>query len=73
MSQPAQVLSTEAGKQKLHKLLLLYLSLLIFMTMALPGDTAVENMPAKQQMQIRSLGQKDPLEKEMATHSSILA
>ena len=24
-------------------------------------------------MQIQSLGQKDPLEKEMATHSSILA
>ena len=43
------------------------------MTMGLPGDIAVENMPAKQQMQIRSLGQKDPLEKEMATHSSILA
>ena len=73
MSHPAQVLSTEPGKQKLHKLLLLYLSLLIFMTMGLPGDIAVENMPAKQQMQIRSLGQKDPLEKEMATHSSVLA
>ena len=27
----------------------------------------------KQEMQVRSLGQEDPLEKEMATHSSILA
>ena len=26
-----------------------------------------------QEMQVRSLGQKDPLENEMATHSSILA
>ena len=25
------------------------------------------------QMRVRSLGRKDPLEKEMATHSSILA
>ena len=33
----------------------------------------VKNLPAKQEIQIRSLGQEDPLEKEMATHSSILA
>jgi len=33
----------------------------------------VKNMPAIQETQVRSLGQKDPLEKEMATHSSILA
>ena len=71
--QPAQVLNTEPGKQKCHKLLLLYLLLLLFMTMGLPGDSVVKNMPAKQQMQLRSLGQKGPLEKEMATHSSIPA
>ena len=33
----------------------------------------VKNVPAKQETQVRSLGQEDPLEKEMATHSSILA
>ena len=33
----------------------------------------VKNPPAKQETQVRSLGQKDPLEKEMATRSSILA
>ena len=33
----------------------------------------VKNPPAKQEMWIRSLGQEDPLEKEMAAHSSILA
>ena len=33
----------------------------------------VKNLPAVQEMQVRSLGQEDPLEEEMATHSSILA
>ena len=33
----------------------------------------VKNLPAMQETQIRSLGQKDLLEKEMATYSSILA
>ena len=32
-----------------------------------------KNLPTKQEMQVRSLGQEDPLEKGMATHSSILA
>ena len=32
----------------------------------------VKNLPAIQETQVRSLGQEDPLEKEMATHSSIL-
>ena len=38
-----------------------------------PGDSVVKNPPAKQETQVRFLGQEDPLEKEMATHSSILA
>ena len=33
----------------------------------------VKNLPVKQEMWVRSLGKEDPLEKEMATHSSILA
>ena len=33
----------------------------------------VKRLPAMQETQVRSLGQEDPLEKEMATHSSILA
>ena len=33
----------------------------------------VKNLPAKQETQVQSLGWEDPLEKEMATHSSILA
>ena len=33
----------------------------------------VKNPPAKQETQVQSLGKEDTLEKEMATHSSILA
>ena len=38
-----------------------------------PGGSGVENPPATQETQVRSLGREDPLEKEMATHSSMLA
>ena len=34
---------------------------------------SVENLPAMQESQVQFLGWKDPLKKEMATHSSILA
>ena len=33
----------------------------------------VKNLPATKETQVRSLGQEDPLKKEIATHSSILA
>ena len=33
----------------------------------------VKNPPAMQAMQARALGEEDPLEKGMATHSSVLA
>ena len=33
----------------------------------------IKNLPANEEMQVRSLDQEDPLEQEMATHSSILA
>ena len=33
----------------------------------------VKSLPAMQETQVQSLGQKDPLEKEMATHSGISA
>ena len=33
----------------------------------------LENLPVMQEMWVRSLDQEDPLEEEMATHSSILA
>ena len=33
---------------------------------------SVKDLPAMQETQVQSLGGEDPLEKEMATHSSIL-
>ena len=39
--------------------------------MGFPGSV-VEHPPAMQEMRVRSLGQEDPLEKEMVTHSRIL-
>ena len=41
--------------------------------MGYPGGLGVKNLPAVQETQVQSLGIKDPLEKELATHSSILA
>ena len=38
-----------------------------------PGGSMVKNLPAKQETWVQSLGWEDPLEKEMATHPSILA
>ena len=38
-----------------------------------PVVQIVKILPAMQETWIRSLGQKDPLEKEMSTHSSIRA
>ena len=43
---------------------------------ALPASLVVQtvkNLPAMQETQVPSLGREDPLEKGMATHSSILA
>ena len=42
-------------------------------TMGFPVAQSVKNLPAVQETWVRSLGWEDLLEKEMATHSSILA
>ena len=41
--------------------------------LGLPGGSVVKNPLPKQEVQAQSLGLEDPLEKEMAPHSSILA
>ena len=41
--------------------------------MDFPGGSVVKNLPARQEMQVQSLGWEDALEEEIATHSSILA
>ena len=33
----------------------------------------IKNLPAMQEVQFQSLGQEGPLEKEMSTHSSVIA
>ena len=38
-----------------------------------PMTQMVKNLPTVQEIQVQSLGQEDPLEKGMATHSSTLA
>ena len=37
-----------------------------------PGGSVVKNLPAKQETWVRFLGQKDPLEEEIATYSIFL-
>ena len=41
--------------------------------MDFPVSQVVKNLPVMQETQVQSVGQEDPLEKVMATHSSILA
>ena len=48
------------------------IKLLLLLCVSLVAQT-VKNLPAMQEAQVRSLGWEDPLEKGMATHSSILA
>ena len=40
--------------------------------MCFPDGSVAKNLPAMQETRVQSLGQEDPLEEEMATHSSIL-
>ena len=46
---------------------------LLMPTMDFPGGSAVKHLPAMQESWVQALGQEDPLEEGMATHSSILA
>ena len=41
--------------------------------MGFPGGSVVKNLPVMQEMWVQSLGQEDPLEKEMAAYTSVLA
>ena len=45
---------------------------LIESVVGFPGGSIIKNLPAMQETRIQSLDWKDPLEKEMATHSGIL-
>ena len=47
--------------------------MLVWIIRGFPGGAVVKNLPAMQEMQIWNLDREDPLEKEIVTHSSILA
>ena len=49
------------------------ISLCIMSSRAFLVAQRLKRLPAMQETWVRSLGREDPLEKEMATHSSILA
>ena len=46
---------------------------LVNLLLILPGGSVVKNLPAVQEPRSQSLGREDPLDKGMATQSSILA
>ena len=48
-------------------------SKMLYMFLGFPGGSVVKNPPAMQETLVQSLGLEDSLEKEMATHFSILA
>ena len=45
----------------------------VILTLGFHGGSLVKNLPSRQVTHVQSLGWEDPLEKEMATHSSICA
>ena len=45
----------------------------MFLCLLLSINQLVKHLPEVQETRVRSLGREDPLEKEMATHSSVLA
>ena len=50
-----------------------YTQYLSFLSMVFPHSSLVKNLPAMQEIQVQFVGYEDLLEKEMASHSSILA
>ena len=45
----------------------------VMLFLGFPGGSDGKILPTMQETQVQSVGWEDPLEKEMATHSSILA
>ena len=48
-------------------------SITMSIILGFPGGSVVKNLPAKQETEVQSLGQEDPLEKEVEACFSILA
>ena len=58
--------------QFLHVIIIIILKSLLNL-LCFQGGSVVKNLPAIQKIQVRSLGQENPLEEGMVPHSSILA
>ena len=56
----------------MYDMIYVYMCVYIYIY-GLPGGSVVKNLSAIQEMQVPSLGQEDPPEEEIATHSRILA
>ena len=70
----ANVVSHSVGclYEEIFKCIIIYL-IPAFLHWASLVAQSVKNLPAVQETRVRSLGWEDPLEKEMAAHSSLLA
>ena len=66
------VIPWTSGLQSVHGILQARILDWVAISFSLAAQT-VKNLPAMQEIWVRSLGQEDPLEKEMATRSSNLA
>ena len=53
--------------------ILFILNACYYLSLGFPGGPVIKKLSPKQEMQVQSLSQEDPLEKEMTTYSSILA
>ena len=72
----APFLSSNGQPECHHRLVHFTFDELLIFSLGLPSGSVVKDSPAMQEpqeLQVRSLGQEDPLEDGMATHSSILA
>ena len=72
-SEHSDTLELTAYKYFLSMIRVTYKHIILLYTWASLVAQLVKNLPAMEETQVESLGQEDPLEKEMATHSSILA
>ena len=60
-------------QESVNMLLRIYFALAPYSKVSSLVAQTVKRLPTMRETQVRSLGLEDPLEKEMATHSSILA
>ena len=72
-SQTSKVENNNIKGKNITSTNLIFLSLESLKEKASPMSQMVKNLPAMQETPVQSLGWKDPLEKGMAIHSSVLA